>query len=70
MNKRWVAIAASLSLATAALVGSVGSVAASAASTRVIRQQAQLSVAPNAVGMMDCNGHSTKYRDVKQDLVS
>ena len=68
MIKRWVAIAASLGLATAALVGSVGSMAASAASTRVIRQQAQLSVAPNAVGMMDCNGHSTKYRDVKQDL--
>ena len=23
---------------------------------------------PNHMGMMDCNGHSPKYKDVKQDL--
>ena len=26
------------------------------------------SVMPNATSMMDCNGHSPKYKDVKQDL--
>ena len=68
MHRRWVTICASLGLATAALVATAGTVAASAASTGVSAQKASVSVMPNPVSMMDCNGHSTKYRDVKQDL--
>ena len=68
MNRRWVTISVSLGLATAALVATAGTVAASAVSAGVGAQQASVSVMPNPVGMMDCNGHSTKYRDVKQDL--
>ena len=69
MNKRWVRIVAVLGLASAAvMLTAAGTLAASASSNAGVRQQLTESVPPDSTSMMDCNGHSTKYQDVKQDL--
>ena len=64
MGRRWVrlcALGGSLVLAAGMAVGaSLASATASAAASK--------GVMPDHTGMMDCNGHSTKYKDVKQDL--
>jgi hypothetical protein len=67
MGKRWARLSAlggSLIVIVGTATGS--GLAASAASTTA--SAATTSVAPKPVNMLDCNGHSTKYKDVKQDL--
>ncbi len=69
MGKRWArlcAVGGSLIVIVGTATG--GSLAASAASTHAAASGAATAVAPNPVNMLDCNGHSTKYKDVKQDL--
>jgi hypothetical protein len=63
MGKRWVRLWA---LAGSAIVvmGTVTSGTLTAAAT----PSATGGVQPNRVSMMDCNGHSPKYQEVKQDL--
>lgn len=62
---RWCAIGGSLVLVAGTAVGSSLAASAAAAGTSAA---ASKSVMPNHMGMMDCNGHSPKYKDVKQDL--
>jgi len=69
MGKRWArlcAVGGSLIVIVGTVTG--GSLAASAASSRTAAPAATTAVAPNPVNMLDCNGHSTKYKDVKVDL--
>jgi hypothetical protein len=69
MGKRWVrlcAVGGSLIVIVGTATG--GGLAASASSKTVSAAGSSTSVAPNPVNMMDCNGHSTKYKDVKVDL--
>ncbi|HUY51078.1 MAG TPA: hypothetical protein VMV92_36150 [Streptosporangiaceae bacterium] len=69
MGKRWArlcALVGSLIVVIATATGS--SLAASAAATQAGAASSSAGVKPNATGMMDCNGHSTVYKDVKQDL--
>jgi len=54
-------------LVVAATTG-VGSVAASAAPGKAAGTSDSRSVKPKSTSMMDCNGHSTVYKEVKQDL--
>ena len=66
MGKRWArlcAVGGSLIVIVGTATG--GGLAASAASKTVSAAGSSTSVAPNPVNMMDCNGHSTKYKDVK-----
>ena len=68
MGKRGEKVVALLGAASVVvMMTAVGTVTASASSTGA-SQQTQQSVAPNSTSMMDCNGHSTKYQEVKQDL--
>ncbi len=69
MGKRW----ARLCVLAASLIVIIGTatasgIAASAASTKTAAATATTSVKPNPTGMMDCNGHSSEYQDVKVDL--
>ncbi len=63
MGKRWVRVCA--------LVGSVIVVIGTATAATVAAAASPGStggVKPNHLGMMDCNGHSPVYQDVKQDM--
>ncbi len=75
MGKRW----ARLCALAGSLIVIIGIVAASglsasaastrtAVSTKTTAASARTSVKPNPTNMLDCNGHSTKYHDVKVDL--
>ena len=69
MGKRWArlcAVGGSLIVLVGTATGT--SIAASAASSRTAASGASTAVAPKPVNMLDCNGHSTKYKDVKVDL--
>jgi hypothetical protein len=69
MGKRWVrACALSGSLIVVIGTSAASSLAATSAAGQAGAASAGAGVAPNATSMMDCNGHSTKYKDVKQDL--
>jgi hypothetical protein len=70
MGKRWArlcALAGSLIVIIGIVAGS--GLAASAASARTAAASASTSVAPKSTNMLDCNGHSTKYQEVRQDMV-
>ena len=65
---RWCALGGSLVLVVGTAVGSsIAASAASAAPAKTVAASSK-SVMPNHTSMMDCNGHSPKYKDVKQDL--
>ena len=69
MGKRWArlcAVGGSLIVIVGTATGT--SIAASAASSRTAASGATTAVAPKPVNMLDCNGHSTKYKDVKVNL--
>jgi hypothetical protein len=70
MGKRWArlcALAGSLIVIIGIVAGS--GLAASAASARTAAASTSTSVAPKSTNMLDCNGHSTKYQEVRQDMV-
>jgi hypothetical protein len=69
MGKRWVrACALAGSLIVVIGTSTASSLAATTATGQAGAASASAGVAPNATSMVDCNGHSTKYKEVKQDL--
>ena len=63
MSKRW--------MRSLAFVGAIGLALGSSAAAAEITAAASApsaGVAPNAISMMDCNGHSPKYKEVKPDM--
>ena len=69
MSKRWVRLCALVgSLIVVLGTSAVTSLSATAAAGQAGAASASAGVPPNATSMMDCNGHSTKYQEVKQDL--
>jgi hypothetical protein len=69
MGKRWARLCA-LAGSLIVIIGTAtwGGLAASAAAARPAAASASAGVKPDSTGMMDCNGHSSKYHDVKVDL--
>lgn len=69
MGKRWARLCA-LAGSLVVIIGTAtwSGLAASAASAKPAAARASASVKPHSTGMMDCNGHSPKYHDVKVDL--
>ncbi len=65
---RWCALGGSLVLVVGTALGSSLAASASNAAPAKTAAAASKSVMPNHTSMMDCNGHSPKYKDVKQDL--
>ena len=70
MGKRWARLCALFgSLIVIIGTTTAASLAATAATGQSsAKAAASAGVAPNATSEMDCNGHSPKYKDVKQDL--
>ena len=69
MGKRWARLCA-LAGSLIIIIGTVAAsgLSASAASTRTAAS-ASKGIAPKSTSMMDCNGHSPKYHEVRQDMV-
>ena len=69
MGKRWARLCA-LAGSLIVIIGTAtwSGLAASAASARPAAASASAGVKPHSTSMMDCNGHSPKYHDVKVDL--
>ena len=74
MGERWARLCA-LAGSLIVVIGTAtwGGLAASAAAARpaaasASAAKASAGVKPHSTGMMDCNGHSPKYHDVKVDL--
>ncbi len=69
MGKRWARLCA-LAGSLIIIIGTVAAsgLSASAASTRTAAS-ASKGIAPKLTSMMDCNGHSPKYHEVRQDMV-
>ena len=65
---RWCALGGSLVLVVGTAVGTSLAASAASASSAKTSAASSKSVMPNHTSMMDCNGHSPKYKDVKQDL--
>src|SRR5580693_4134426 len=65
---RWCALGGSLVLVVGTAVGTSLAASAASASSAKTSAASSKSVMPKATSMMDCNGHSPKYKDVKQDL--
>ena len=69
MGKRWARLCALAgSLIVIIGIGAGSGLAASAASARTSAASASTSIAPKPTNLLDCNGHSTKYKEVKKDL--
>jgi hypothetical protein len=69
MGKRWARLCA-LAGSLIVIIGTAtwSGLAASAASAKPAAASASTSVAPKPTNLLDCNGHSTKYKEVKKDL--
>src|ERR1039458_8580121 len=69
MGKRWARLCA-LAGSLIVIIGTVAAsgLTASAASTKATAS-ASTGIAPKSTSMMDCNGHSPKYHEVRQDMV-
>jgi hypothetical protein len=65
---RWCALGGSLVLVVGTALGSSLAASASSAASAKTAAVSSKSVMPNHTSMMDCNGHSPKYKDVKEDL--